>query len=509
MLRKRLVSVLLVVCMLAVAGAALAQTPSIDLPGGGWLTGQQIQNVGTDPANIAAEVYVAGAAGSPFAADESLVTGGLTDVPAGESRNILDNMWLGAPESFRGAAVVSADQPIVAIVNIALAGEKAAAQYQGVGSPDTTIGFPLWKYHFGTSELNYKETTFFIQNAGQNAAVINAQFIADDGTVYDWSSGAAVPAGEMVVISPADARATGDVAPPTRTKGGLTVTCVEPVAGVVVEHGYLDVSVLQAAKGFSPAEYASELVAPIIKRQFGGVQKRSTGLQVQNVSAAAVDITVEYTEAGLSANPGTTYTQVANDVAPGASFTFFENSMDSGDTIPTGVLAAAVVSAVYSDGGGAANIAAIVNETKYPATQPQALAQTTYGAIAVSAATAKVGIPLVKEEFGAVGKRNSTGIQVMNVGDAAVTVEVAYAFAGTTYTIQGVSIAPGASETFYRVNASLPTGGSWLGGTALPTGQFGGATITAASGSQIVAIVQETSLDAHQDNKNYEGFNLQ
>jgi len=495
--------------MLAGTGMALAQGPAVDLPGSGWLTGQQVQNVGTGPADMVAEVYVAGAAGSPFSADAALVTGGLTDVPAGESRNILDNMWSGAPDSFRGAAVVSADQPIVAIVNIALSGQKAAAQYQGVGSPATTLGFPLWKYHFGTAAANYKETTFFIQNAGQAAAVINAQFIADDGTVYSWNSGSAVPVGEMVVISPADAKTAANVAPPTRTKGGLTVTCTEPIAGVVVEHGFEDVSVLQAAKGFSPAEYATELVAPIIKVQFGGAQKRSTGLQVQNVSDEPVNITVQYTEAGLSANPGTTYSQSAANVAPGASFTFFENTMDSGDTIPTGVLAAAVVSAVQADGGGPANIAAIVNETKWPATQPQALAQTTYGALPTSAGTAKIGIPLAKEIFGAAGRRNSTGIQVMNVGDAAATVEVAYAFNGTTYTIQGVSIAPGASETFYQVNSNLPTGGSWAGGTSLPTGQFGGATVTSTNGEEIVAIVQETSLDAHQDNKNYEGFNLQ
>lgn len=504
MLRKRWMSLLVVVGLLAIAGMTMAQT-SVDLPGSGWLTGQQIQNVGSEPANMVAEVYVAGVAGSPFSADEALVPGGLTGVPVGESRNILDNMWAGAPASFRGAAVVSADQPIVAIVNVAKSGSAAAAQYQGVGAPDTVIGFPLWKYHFGN-----KETTFFVQNAGNDAAVINAEFVADDGTVYTWNSTTPIPAGEMVVISPADARSATNAAPPNQTKGGLTVTSAQPIAGVVLEHGTTDESILQAAKGFAPSEYGTELVAPIIKRQFGGAQKRSTGLQVQNVSEKAIDITVEYTEAGLSANPGATYTQMALNVLPGASVTFFENTGDApgSDDLPIGVLAAAVISAEYTDGTGPANIAAIVNETKWPATQPQPLAQTTYSAIPTAAGTAEVAVPLVKEVFGAVGRRNSTGIQVMNVGNVATQVVVTYAFGGNTYTIQGVSIAPGASETFFRVSASLPTGGSWVGGAALPTGQFGGATIT-TSGQPIVAIVQETSLDGHQDNKNFEGFNLQ
>jgi ubiquitin len=120
-----------------------------------------------------------------------------------------------------------------------------------------------------------------------------------------------------------------------------------------------------------------------------------------------VNVTVKYSEAGLSANPGTAYTETTSNLAAGASFTFFENSGD-GDDMPTGVLAAAVVSAVYSDGSGAANIAAIVNETKWPSSQPQTLAQTTYGAIPVSAGTAKIGVPLAKEVFGATGKRTET-----------------------------------------------------------------------------------------------------
>jgi hypothetical protein len=506
MLKKSWVVGLVVALVLVTASIVVAQS-SVDLPGSGWLTGQQIQNVGTGPANIAAQVYVAGEAGSPFSADESLVSGGLTNVPVGESRNILDNMWASAPTSFRGAAVVSADQAIVAIVNVAKSGSAAAAQYQGVAAPDTTIGFPLWKYRFGNTEATYKETTFFVQNAGNDSAMIYAEFIADDGTVYDWDSGSLVLAGEMVVISPADARSGANAAPPNKTKGGLTVSSTEPIAGVVLEHGYLDQTVLQAAKGLSPSEYASELVAPIIKVQFGGAQKRSTGLQVQNVSSQPVTITVEYTEAGLSSNPGTSYSQYAYGVLPGASFTFFENLKDAGDNIPTGVLASAVVSAEYAD-GSPANIAAIVNETKWPATQPQALAQTTYSAIPTSMGTAQIAIPLAKEVFGALGKRNSTGIQVMNVGTSSADIEVTYTFDGVDYTIEGVTLDAGASETFYRVSTSLPSGASWVGAT-LPSGKFGGATVTCTNGQSIVAIVQETSLDQHQDNKNYEGFNLQ
>jgi len=472
--------------LLLATGVVLAQGIGIQaLPGSGWTSGQQIQNVGAEPADIVANVYYDGGEYSATG-----VTDGLTDVPVNASRNILESHWDTTDDSFQGAAVVSADQPIVAIVNVT--NNEAAAQYQGVGTPDTEVGFPLFKNDFGAA---HKHTTFYVQNASDTAAVIYATFTADDGTKYTWHSSSAVAASEMVVIDPADAGSM-----PIGTKGGLVVTSTVNIAGVVLEHGVTEDTILQATKGFSPGEYGTELVAPIIKRQFAG-KPRSTGLQVQNVSGSAVDIYVTYVESGLSASPGTSYRQWATSVAPGASFTFFENAKDGGDDIPTGVLASATITAT-------GNIAAIVNETYYPTVPTgKRQTQTTYHAIASADATLKVGVPLAKEMMGAAGSEKTTGIQVMNVGDSAATVDLAYSFGGSTYTIEDQSIASGASSTFYRVNGAIPSS-DWAGGNVLPTGGFGGVVVT--SDEPIVVIVQEEHLQATdpQDKKNYEGFNL-
>jgi hypothetical protein len=481
-MKKNFTAGTVILTLLLIAGTVVAQAPDIRaLPGSGWESGQQIQNVGTDAANMAATVYYDG--------NEYGTTGvTLTDIAVNASVNILENHWDTTDTSFQGAAVVSSDQPIVAIVNVT--NGEAAGQYQGVGTPDTEVGFPLFKNDFGGA---HKHTTFYIQNASDTAAMIYATFNADDGTPYTIDSGSAILASEMWVLDPANVAGM-----PTGIKGGLVVTSTVNIAGVVLEHGVTEDTILQATMGFSPAEYGTELVAPLIKYRFGG-NARSTGLQVQNVSDAAVDIYVNYVEAGLSANPGTTYRQWALSVDPGASFTFYDNLGD-GDDIPDGVLASATITAT-------GDIAAIVNETYPSVPAGKRQTQTVYHAIASADATTKVGVPLAKEMMGSAGNEKSTGIQVMNVSDSMATVDLAYTFGGTTYTIEDQEIAAGASSTFFKVNASIADT-EWAGGIKLPTGGFGGVVVT--SDQNIVVIVQETHLKATdpQDNKNYEGFNL-
>lgn len=485
-MKKRWISAVFVIASLLITTVVSAQGPSgvQALPGGPWTTGQQLQNVGTGNADIVATAY--GRTGGEYPAVG--VDGGLTGVPSGESRNILESHWSGAPSSFDGSAVVSSNEPIVAIVNVT--NGTAAGQYQGVGSPDTEVGFPLFKNDFGSA---HKHTTFYIQNTGGTAAVIYATFTADSGVKYTWNSTSAIDPNRMVVLDPADAGM------PTGTKGGLVVTSTVAIAGVVLEHGVTDTTILQATKGFSPSEYGTELVAPIIKRQFGK-NARSTGLQVQNVSGSPVNIYVTYVHTPLSGGSGT-QRQWALAVDSGASFTFFENAKDGGDNLPAGTLASATITAT-------GEIAAIVNETYWPSVPTgKRQTQTTYHAISSADATQKVGVPLAKEMMGAAGNEKSTGIQVMNVSLTTAYVDLAYSFGGATYTIENQPISSGGSETYFKVSTSIPSS-EWVGGNVLPAGGFGGVIIT--SDQDIVVIVQETHLKATdpQDNKNYEGFNL-
>lgn len=378
---KKSVKVMFVVaCVFLLAtGVVYARNTLQALPGGGWSTGIQVQNVGTGVAQIVLTGY--DASGTATYTDST--TGANTAV--GESRNY--TTFPSGATSFNGAGVFSSDQPIVAIVNINNAGSSglAAGQYQGVDSSKTSteVRFPLVK-----NNLNSKCTTFFVQNAGSTASKIYATF--SNGST--WNSGTAVDPGDMVTIDPANAT-------PTFTGGpfALTVTSTQTLAGTVTEHFCTANTILQATRGFGSSDGDSTLLAPIYKYKFPNTATaRSTGLQVQNVGTSPATITVTYACATCS------FTQYQQSVPAGKSVTFFQNIIiaaagggatgSTGTALAAGTLAAATVT---SDG----TIVAIVNESydSVPAGYNQSA--TTYSAQPKSGASVKLGIPLVKEVF--------------------------------------------------------------------------------------------------------------
>ncbi len=175
------------------------------------------------------------------------------------------------PDGFNGSAVVSADQPIKAIVNVTnresgglgVAGGQAAAQYQGIDgvAVDTTLYFPMAKNNrYG------KTTSFYIQNAGSTAATATCVFTMDDSTPYNYTTPPIGP-GQMVVVTPADA-----LVPATGTNrnniGSLKVTSSQPLAGVVMEYntGESPATLLQGTRGFTANDFDTAVFAPTVSR---------------------------------------------------------------------------------------------------------------------------------------------------------------------------------------------------------------------------------------------------
>ncbi len=453
------------------------------LPGSGWKSGQQIQNVGSADASIVFQAY--GPTGTPYNC------GSQSAAPGGSVNFLTDVNCDTVPAGFVGSAVVSADQPIAAIVNVNNRGVGAAAgQYRGTDGADVanSIAFPLVKNAF-----NGRTTTFYVQNASTNPNTINATFNVN-GTDYTKSY-PNVASNAMVVISPADANV------PTGVFGSLTVTGSQPLAGTSLEH---EASApvaqnLQASKAFTPNDYDTEAFCPLVRNRQAASQQ-ITGIQAQNVGAAPQTITVEY---AYSVGGGATQSKtVTSDVIPvGGSANFY--SADAAAGIPDGAIGSATVS---GDGGG--NIAVVVNDrSNNPAVNPIRL--TTYACFAASSASSNVVLPLYKEFFGG----NTIGIQVQNVGAAPATVQVTYTptGAGSPVTFTAPAIQPGASSTFYSPSTlASPTGISVVGGGSAPSlnNSFGGVTITADQ--PIVAIANESMTPVNpsgQDTKNYEGFN--
>ncbi len=469
------ISIIMLMLLLVLSVGLVSAGPN-DLPGSGWTSGQQIQNVGNASGTVNLTAY--DQAGSPYNCGDQALN-------PGESYTYLpQNDCATMPAGFEGSAVASADQPIAAIVNVAnLSVGSAAGQYTGTdgSAVSNSIVFPLVKSnHAG------RTTTFYVQNASNSTNTITANFVVN-GVPYN-NSYPNVPANAMVIVNPADAGVplgTGNV-------GALTVTGTQPVAGSSLEHETTaSVAVnLQASRAFVPNDFGSDLFCPLARYQFGGLNA-SSGLQVMNVSGGPETINVAYNV--IFPVPRTVGPIAAPNVADGASANFLQS-----DHLNPGELASISVS---SQGGG--DLAAIVNDR---ADAPNPKRVTTYSCFAEANATNNISLPLVKEDFFG----NSTGIQVQNVGNSATTFTLTYITNnGDTIVLSNTDpIAPGASKTFYRINEGATTNINITTGNASQLdGTVSGVTVT--SSEPIVAMANEANYNGvnPQDTKNYEGFN--
>lgn len=475
----------LVIAVLLI-GASLVAAQS-NLPGSGWKSGQQIQNVGSANATIVFNAY--NTSGNPT---NCSIPGSGTVAP-GASVTFLTDIHCPVPAGFIGSAVVSADQPIAAIVNVNNRGTgSAAGQYRGTDGSDvaTNIAFPLVK-----NAYNGRTTTFYVQNASNSANNITATFRVGANTYTVNKTN--VPGNAMVVISPADA--TPPV--PNGSVGSLTVTGSQPLAGTSLEHEAAAAVAqnLQASKAFTPSDYDGTAYCPLV-RNGHTANNQTTGIQVQNVGGAPQIVKVDYAfqVGGGAAQSKSVQSPAA--LAPGESFTFFGGDPALG--LPANAVGSATVSGV---GGG--DIAVVVNDRGFASVNPNRV--TTYTCFAASSTTGEIVMPLYKEFNGG----NTTGIQVQNVGAAAAKASITYIPVGGSPVVLETTnpIQPGSSFTFYGVGGT-PAGVTVTSGSAATlTNTVGGVSISSAQ--PIVAIANESSIAgpsapaSGQDTKNYEGFN--
>lgn len=475
---KKATIVLLVVLALTVSvGLIAAQN---QLPGSGWLSGQQIQNIGTGPATIVFTAY--DTAGNPSPC-------GSKPAAAGAGVNFSTNECQVGP-GFVGSAVVSAEQPIAAVVNVANNPTGAAGgMYRGTDGSQVNevISFPLVKANF-----NGRTTTLYLQNASTSPNTIEVVFKMRNGQSYTKQY-PNVPVNAMVVVSPADANI------PAQQFGGATATGTGVLAGTALEHQTtaLVAENLAAYTGFTDASYDSTAYCPLVRNGHSGALQ-TTGLDVQNVSNSAQKIRVTYTYTIGNGPTQTKTVESVNAVAPGESSNFYAQSGSLG--IPAGALGAAKVEGV---GGG--DVAAIVTDTGLGRT-PRRI--TAYACFPASDASTKIAMPQYKEFFNG----NTSGINVQNVGNAAATITIVYTAtnnSGATATFRNTqTLAPGALFPFYGVSGSPASVTVMSGNAAALNGSFGSAIIT--STQPIVATQNESpdgSRPLQQDAKMYEGFN--
>ncbi len=463
---KKLLPFLVIVLVLVTVGLVAAQG---GLPGSGWKSGQQIQNVGTGSAKVLFTAYDAGGAG--FNCGEKTIA-------SGASATYLTDVDCPVPAGFIGSAVVSADQPIAAIVNVNNRGTGAAAgQYQGTDGADvaTTISFPLVKNNHVS-----RTTTFYVQNASTSPNNITATFSVNGNTYTKAFNN--VPGNAMVVINPSDT--TPPVPSGNGNVGSLTVVGTQPLAGSSLEHQTTAAvgANLQASKAFVAADGATTVYCPLY-RNAHTAKAQTTGAQVQNVSGGPVDISFTVNAGGSTFGPFN-----ETNVANGASVTFYAPTLP----IPAGAVGSATIEAT-------GNVIAVVNDR---GTEGGVDRVTTYACFGGGGET--VNIPLAKEFAGG----NTTGIQVQNVGAADTKVTLVYkATSGASRTIQSTdAISPGESITAYAASGT-PVGWTVVNTSGNMVGTVNG--VVATADEPIVAIANESSSapsPSGQDTKNYEGF---
>lgn len=478
---SKVAAIAVLILAVSLIGASAAGGP----PGGGFYSGQTIQNVGVGNATVSVVVYDSANAANQYTKDWTVAEGAsqtffLSDIPL-------------VPSPFTGSAVVSSNQPVKAIVNVTnrkngangVDGGTAAAQYRGTDdvSTGTTLVFPLAKANF-----NNKTTAFYIQNAGANSANFTATFLLGNSLTdtnpqtFTYTS-PSLAVGQMAVIVPADAPGVGN-----QLIGSLTVTSAEKMAGTVMEYetSTAPAKILQGTSGFTSNDFDARVLFPVVKNRFGS-PTRSTGLQVQNVSGADVVVKMTFRGSQGTCTLGTNYPVPDRTLKPKESTTYLEVGL------PAGCLGSAEANVA----SGA--IAAVVNESFQPVIADQRA--TTYAAFPAKSATTKLVMPVFKEDFG--GKRS--GLTIQNVGGTDTAANLVFKTATDTYTLQNLAIPAGQGVT--RVNLSTYPASDWAGGKILPDGSLAAVTVTASQ--PIIGVVNEAPLPGTvQDNINYEAFNV-
>lgn len=510
---KKVIAALVAVVLLA----SMVSSASAALPGPGWWTSFQIQNVDTGSATISYTAYwqVSSANDTTYSEDGTITLAqgaaviynpGLAPTYPTGNRIGFNTTDKHLPTGFAGGVEVQSDKAIRAVVqvgnnpagNVGVAGGRASAFYQGTQGEDVgaQISFPSMKHNY------YGQTTsFYIQAAG-GAATINATYktsVCTTGTAGQTytSNGIAIALGKTYLLDPAAAGV------PETCLGSLVVDATAgSIAGVVIEtqHSANPGTFALSTKGFAADDADTTVVAPTNKVGFFG---GNTGWQLLNsnptVAATAV---VTFTVTNVQANSpaatagievGDQYRAQIN-IPAGGSYLF---SSGNGFYVAATPLngAPTMASGVFFAGTAVANqpMFGTVNENN-------GQNRLVYSAFPAKYATASIAAPLVKEDF----FNATTGLAVQNVGAADATVTLTYVCSGDgagTYTIPSKTIAPNSAMSFIDLNNA----GRWGSVLVNPSAQCA-VSVTSTNGQPIVALAQESNPTV--DTKNYEGFNL-
>jgi hypothetical protein len=466
------------------AAALLVAMMALAVPGANaqlnitWSTGFQVQNLSASTANISITFYQqSGTALTPFSdtvAANGSKTYSVLNGTAGPS----------VPAGFNGSAVISADQPVAAILNISGNSFAYSGSAGGISAGATKVGLPLIQKNNGGYQ-----TWCSIQNAGSTAASVTVTFAPRDsasGNAFTTPAATVQPGAAMTIDTSTAALASLG----TKFVGAATVNSSQPVAAICNQTGLATSKNLLTYDGFGSG--SANVRLPLVQNGNGsaGTGLYSTGISVQNTGTTATNITVSF-----SANTKGTFQPAAitfNNVAAGQTKTLNTANATTNTNAPGfggNTSALRYVGSATITNSANQPLVAVVNQVG------AIITGSTYEGFNPATATAKVSLPLLMNANGGF----STAFQCQNVGTSSATITVKYGpnSKGTTVPANFTqTIAAGASGTPIRQDTALGT-----------TRYVGSATVT-SSGPSIVCVANESGALTGDTLLTYNGFNF-
>lgn len=445
------VKVLLVALMLV-----LVAVPVVGAQGGGnWDSSFTVINLGTGDATVTVTFY--DEAGNPVTPSD--LGGGTTNpfvVAAGASKEILVFQVVGL-SSGRYSVVLSADQPVAAIANLTNTISGTAPSFNGsysgfedVGQMDVFMpainqGYYGWNSHASVQNLTGAalDVTFDIYTEGTNSVCYtDTQNVAAYASWHidvsaltltgcDANADGFNGAGQFSALG-----AIGAIDNQTADAYGMTVTY----------------------RGFTGG--AETIYVPALYYLYYGW---FSSINVQNVGAAATDITITYSD---SAAPVT-----CAAVAPGAGC-FALNLIESGHSEK--------FSAVITGAAGSSLVAVAQAGTTVESGLNQAFAYEAF-----LAGGTGYGLPLTMDMY----YGWFTSFTMQNLGAADVLVDYSYAPDAS------VSFAGAACQATVPANGNLEIVQTTDTCVDLPAGYHGGVTLAVNGAGEIIAIVSQNNVD--------------
>jgi hypothetical protein len=373
-----------------------------------------------------------------------------------------------------GSVVVSADQPLGAVVQIQARGQNPTSNgaYSGFEGGADSFYVPLAARQLQTAS-GMANSQVIVQNTGSSAADVEVELIASDGTSeYTKDGGSLAPGAsfyyDLATELPANV--------PDGWYGSAVARTTTAGAEIAVVSNFFTGDGMQTFNAF--ATPGTTWYAPLFtSRLANGL---SSPIAVQNLSGGDIPIdgvTVDCTpDPGLA---GGTAFSMTNDTAIGDSASYFFNPVTD-MSIPAAWYGACTVDS------GSYDVVAFV-QMRFVVAQGAAQEEAaSYEAIPGDSTDMNVSIPLVSKRL---GNGFATAVTIQNLSAVTATVDIDYAC--------GADPCPVGNATYSYPDQEIAPGGSLIhnhrvAGLAMPDGWYG--TMTVTGDQAIHAFVQLTFL---------------